>query len=98
MIDSQSACEIARLDRHRFNEAVHAGFYPAAPPTRKGARRFFSGRDLARLCIYADLIRAGMSASFAGPLVADLDMEDEEVRVRIGKSIDLVFHPRGRPS
>lgn len=63
---SGTACEIARVDKDRFNEAVHAGHYPCAPATRPGASRVFELNDLVVLYIYGRLLDEGVSTIAAG--------------------------------
>lgn len=60
------ACRIAGTNPDRFNEAVHAGFYPCAPKTRPGLARTFSVDDVVALRLYQRAINAGMSAAAAG--------------------------------
>ena len=60
------ACEIAETNPDRFNEAVHAGFYPCAPQTTPGKARSFGADDIVALRLYQGFIKAGMSAATAG--------------------------------
>lgn len=60
------ACQIAGINPDRFNEAVHANFYPCAPETTQGKARSFNADDVVALRIYQRAIDAGMSAAAAG--------------------------------
>ncbi len=60
------ACEIANTHPDRFNEAIHADFYPCAPKTTPGKARSFGVGDIVTLRLYQRFIGAGMSASAAG--------------------------------
>lgn len=53
---TQAACQIARIDRDRFNEAVAADNYRCAPPTERGSSRLFAENDLIALYIYGRLL------------------------------------------
>lgn len=63
------ACEIAKTHPDRFNEAVHANFYPCAPRTTPGKARSFAVDDIVALRLYQREMDAGMSASAAGAKV-----------------------------
>lgn len=60
------ACEIANINADRFNEAVHASFYPCAPKTTPGKARTFDVNDIVALRLYQRAMDAGMSAAAAG--------------------------------
>ncbi|WP_299841717.1 hypothetical protein [uncultured Paracoccus sp.] len=60
------ACEIANINADRFNEAVHANFYPCAPKTTPGKARTFDVDDIVALRLYQRSMDAGMSAAAAG--------------------------------
>ena len=60
------ACEIAGIKPDRFNEAVHANFYPCAPKTTPGKARSFDTDDVVALRIYQRALNSGMSAAAAG--------------------------------
>ncbi|GGH53138.1 hypothetical protein GVY41_09070 [Frigidibacter albus] len=60
------ACEIANTNPDRFNEAIHAGFYPCAPKTTPGKARSFSVDDIVALRQYQGEMDRGMSAAAAG--------------------------------
>lgn len=60
------ACEIAHTHPDRFNEAVHAGFYPCAPKTTPGKSRAFDVNDIIALRCYQRFMDGGMSANMAG--------------------------------
>ncbi|WP_415391585.1 hypothetical protein [Paracoccus sp. SJTW-4] len=60
------ACEIAFVNPDRFNEAVHAGFYPCAPKTTPGKARVFDVNDIIALRLYERFLDAGMKAESAG--------------------------------
>ncbi|WP_313138107.1 hypothetical protein [Paracoccus jeotgali] len=60
------ACEIATTHPDRFNEAVHAGFYPCAPRTTPGKARRFDVNDIIALRLYQRFLDAGMKGETAG--------------------------------
>ncbi len=60
------ACDIARTRADRFNEAVHADFYPCAPNTTPGKARRFDVNDIIALRLYQRFMDGGMSAKAAG--------------------------------
>jgi hypothetical protein len=62
------ACQIARIDPDRFNEAVHMGRYPCAPETRPGSARVFGVDDIVALTIYADQLASGLGGESAGAM------------------------------
>ena len=66
------ACEMAQLNRDRFNEAVAANFYPCAPETRPGSSRIFSIEDCVALYIYARLIDDGVPPNRAGAMICEV--------------------------
>jgi len=63
-----TACEIARIDRDRFNEAVARGTYPCAPEVVAGASRIFDFNDLAALVYYGQLLTLEYPPRMAGAL------------------------------
>lgn len=60
------ACKIAQVNPARFNEAIHAGFYPCAPETRPGKARSFGVNDIIALRLYQRFMDGGLSANIAG--------------------------------
>lgn len=60
------ACKIANTHPDRFNESVHAGFYPCAPATTAGKARSFDVNDIIALRLYQRFMDGGMSAKTAG--------------------------------
>lgn len=60
------ACEIANTHPDRFNEAIHAEFYPCAPKTTPGKARSFGVDDIVTLRLYQRSMDTGMSAAAAG--------------------------------
>lgn len=60
------ACEIARTNSDRFNEAVAAGHYPCAPHTTPGRRRQFDVDDVIALHLYQRFLDEGLGAAKAG--------------------------------
>lgn len=66
------ACDMARLDRDRFNEAVAAGHYGCAPSTTPGSSRIFLIEDCVALYIYARMIDEGVPPSRAGGFVCEI--------------------------
>jgi hypothetical protein len=67
-IRTKKACEIARIDPARFNEAVHAGNYPCAPKTRAGAVRIFDLDQTVSLMIYGHLLAMSVTTERAGEI------------------------------
>lgn len=60
------ACAIAGTNPDRFNEAIHAGFYPCAPATTPGRARSFDVNDVIALRLFQRFVDGGMSAKMAG--------------------------------
>ena len=61
-----AACQVAGINRDRFNEFVAIGDYRGAPPTVAGRARVFSADDILGLVIFRDLMAGGMTAWAAG--------------------------------
>jgi hypothetical protein len=84
------ACRIARIDRDRFNEAVHAGNYPCAPAVLKGSTRIFDPEDLLSLYIYARLLEEAVAPKNAGELACLIGeqarMHPGEARIHIARA------------
>jgi hypothetical protein len=68
---SKTACEIARIDPLRLNEAIHAGFYPCAPETRPGSSRVYDVDQIVALRIYGVLLGLSLSAERAGYIACE---------------------------
>lgn len=66
------ACEIAALHPDRFNEAVAAGHYGCAPPTRQGVVRVFDEIDIVGLIVFSELLHEGMSIGMCGVVACDV--------------------------
>ncbi|WP_374293107.1 hypothetical protein [Paenirhodobacter enshiensis] len=66
------ACEIANTHPDRFNEAIHANFYPCAPKTTPGKARSFDVDDIVALRLYQRGMDAGLSAAASGAKVCDV--------------------------
>lgn len=66
------ACEIANTNPDRFNEAVHAGYYPCAPKTTPGKARSFDVNDVIALRLYQRFLDAGMKPESAGGKACDI--------------------------
>src|SRR5688500_12546877 len=83
------ACRIAGIDRDRFNEAVHAGNYPCAPGTARGATRVFSLDDLVSLYVYVRLLEEEMPSKAAGRLACSIGthprMYPGDTRIHVGR-------------
>ena len=82
------ACKIARINPDRLNEAVSVGRYTCAPETSPGSSRLFGVDDIVALCIYAQLIRSGVSDERAWQFSCDAlrefhDKPDVEVLSRL---------------
>ncbi len=85
------ACEIARLDRQRFNEAVAAGNYRCAPPTTRGAARIFDVDDIIAMFLYGRLVEWEIPPRRAGSIACQLrerlDQEAPPQRLHFFKAI-----------
>lgn len=66
------ACEIAGLHPDRFNEAVAAGHYGCAPPTRQGVARVFDEIDIVGQIVFSELLREGVSIGTCGAVACDV--------------------------
>ena len=73
-----TACQIAGINKQRFNEAVAAGRYPCAPKVLKGGTRAFREEDIIALFIYARLIEQNMPPRVAGEIACTLRAKLEE--------------------
>lgn len=62
------ACQIARVDRAKFNDAVANNLYECAPPTSRGSTRIFDVVDMLALMVFGRLLEIGLSAKDAGYL------------------------------
>jgi hypothetical protein len=67
-----TACEIARINKDRFNEIVHRGDYVCAPETKAGASRLFGVDDLAALFVFGRLLEQDFTQNRAGSLACRL--------------------------
>jgi hypothetical protein len=66
------ACEVAGINRDRFNEHVAAGYFPCAPQTVPGRARTFDPDDMLGLRLFADLIKDGFEPRAAGPIACEV--------------------------
>ena len=66
------ACQVAGIEKQRFNEAVAAGRYKCAPDVRKGGTRTFDHNDIVTLFVYARLIEQEIPARVAGEIACSL--------------------------
>lgn len=76
------ACEIAGIDKQRFNEAVSAGNFSCAPKVRKGGTRTFTEEDIIALFVYARLTEQEWPPRVAGSIAC-------EVRSKLETSPDM---------
>lgn len=67
---STYACEVAFINKQRFNEAVARGDYPCAPNV-EGRARFFTARDVMGVWMYGHLTNDGIPPIKAGELACD---------------------------
>lgn len=70
-MSSTYACEVAFVNKQRFNEAVARGDYPCAPPVY-GRARVFAARDVFGLWLYGHLTDEGIPPFKAGELACEL--------------------------
>ncbi|MFI5410155.1 hypothetical protein [Kaistia sp. UC242_56] len=63
-----AACQVARIDRDRFNEHVAGGRFPCAPETTPGRARLFDPDDMIALWLFRELMDDGLDASRAGKI------------------------------
>lgn len=70
-MSSTYACEVAFVNKQRFNEAVARGDYPCAPRV-EGRTRPFAARDVAGLWLYGHLTDDGIPPAKAGDLACAL--------------------------
>lgn len=70
-MSSTYACEVAFVNKQRFNEAVARGDYPCAPRV-EGRTRPFTARDVAGLWLYGHLTDEGIPPARAGELACKL--------------------------
>ena len=66
------ACELSKVDRMQFNEAVANGFYTCAPETTKGSTRIFDLDQTVALFIFGHLLKLGLSSRDAGGITCSL--------------------------
>lgn len=85
-MSSTYACEVAFVNKQRFNEAVARGDYPCAPKV-EGRARVFTARDVMGIWLYGHLIDDGIPPAKAGDLacqfvnVLKFDPDIEEVLI-----------------
>lgn len=70
-MSSTYACEVAFVNKQRFNEAVARGDYPCAPAVA-GRTRIFAARDVVGLWLYGHLTDEGIPPAKAGELACQL--------------------------
>lgn len=70
-MSSTYACEVAFVNKQRFNEAVARGDYPCAPRV-EGRARVFAARDVFGLWLYGHLTDEGIPPAKAGELACEL--------------------------
>lgn len=70
-MSSTYACEVAFVNKQRFNEAVARGDYPCAPPV-EGRARIFNACDVFGLWLYGHLTDEGLPPAKAGDLSCQL--------------------------
>lgn len=76
------ACEIARVDRDRLNEAIAADLYPCAPPTIRGRSRTFDRFDIFALFAFGRLIDRNYAPRYAGHLACEIMRETRSMTDR----------------
>lgn len=92
------ACEIAQIDRDRFNEDVAAGHFKCAPETIPGRSRILDLYDTIALKFYSELLTSGATKQRAGRVAcavakAARESPDEPV---ISYVEDYFLPPRGK--
>lgn len=70
-MSSTYACEVAFVNKQRFNEVVARGDYPCAPAV-SGRARVFTARDVIGLWLYGHLADEGIPPAKAGELACQL--------------------------
>lgn len=70
-MSSTYACEVAFVNKQRFNEAVARGDYPCAPNV-EGRARAFAARDVFGLWLYGHFVDEGIPPAKAGELACQL--------------------------
>jgi len=65
-ITIKEACDLAMIDRARFNEAVAAGHYDCAPEAVHGRPRMFDENDTIALVSYGMRLKEGWPPRLAG--------------------------------
>jgi len=98
-VPTLTACEIAGLNRQRFNEFVAAGDYPCAPATEPGKARYFNELDLIALFVFARLVEIPeVSAKRAGrqacAIREKLETDPNAASLKIG---DMIAGPYNQP-
>lgn len=69
---TMKACELAMVDRQKFNESVMNGFFECAPETVKGSARIFDVDQVAALTVFGQLLRLGLSPKYAGNIACEV--------------------------
>lgn len=67
-----AACEVARIDRDRFNEHVAAGNFPCAPETTAGKARAFDPGDTLALSLFKRFMDDGIAGARAGHMACSI--------------------------
>lgn len=89
------ACEIAGVDRRRFNEAVADGSYPCPPETGARQRRFFEEADLLGMCVFERLIHMRLHKADAGRMACDVVEHFQNAQRDGDKTLTHVVFPSG---
>lgn len=94
-LTTKAACELAGINRDRFNEYVAAQFYECAPATVAGRARDFAEDDLVTLILFRQLMDRDMSPKRAGLLACVIG---EEARCAPeAEAVMLIDTYMGRP-
>ena len=98
-VRAKLACDIAGIDRDRFNEAVAAGTYLCAPMTSPGSARIFEEPDLIALFVYGRLISLNMDFSLASAQACRVGDQARQMRDsgnEIAGSVTIGFAEDGK--
>lgn len=74
LLKTGDACNAARLDRNRFNEAIKSGAIDFAPDVDAGKSRYFDENAEIALYIFARLTDRGLNSAKAGMIANEVHL------------------------